>query len=234
MWFAPAPCPRPSESFGHPNSEECVEIDFRSSLGQVYQTSSIHVRRNFAFSNSLSLSVGSWINAKSSYPMQNVATDFSVLDRIVFVNIPSAATIAGWISVGSPPVLDFSQPHLSWRANFLVDEKCRRKDVALGAMLQQCASCAWRCCHRFVQMQTKRPQMAAGKCCFIHSSEQANPSVPVLASDGNFAVKVCDLPPRVNKLNVDHRVKVNPVKTTTNQAQRDELQKRVSWSGSCL
>ena len=72
--------------------------------------------------------------------------------------------------------------------------------------------------------------MAAGRCCFIHSIEQSNPSVPLLASERNFAVKVCDLPPGVNKLNVDHRVKVDPVKTTTYQAQRDEVQKRVSWS----
>ena len=43
--------------------------------------------------------------------------------------------------------------------------------------------------------------MAAGKCCFIHHIEQSNPSVPLLASEGNFAVEVCDLPPGVNKLN---------------------------------
>ena len=54
---------------------------------QVYQTCGIRVRRNFAFSTSFSWSVGSWINAKSFYPLQNVATDFSVLDRSVFINI---------------------------------------------------------------------------------------------------------------------------------------------------
>ena len=95
---------------------------------------------------------------------------------------------------------------------------CRRKDVALGAMLQHCASCAWRCAIDSSKCKRKDLQMAAGKCCFIHSTEQSNPYVPLLASEGNFAVEVCDLPPGVNKLNVDHRVKVNPVKTTTNQA----------------
>ena len=41
--------------------------------------------------------------------------------------------------------------------------------------------------------------MAAGKCCVIHSTEQSNASVPLLASEGNFAVEVCDLPPGVDK-----------------------------------